>query len=251
MIKIIRKNINNLFKKFFWDELLSYQIKYLMNIKYNGFAKFIGYNELDKILYNRNGKYIATLKKLKLLFSFEIKKDNVNIIINNDNNSIEIKCNSISFFEVKTNLSKGHIFNYKENLNAKYNKSIILAFIKKSYRFRNAFLESKLLMGDENINLILIINSKIDEIPKYFTIMKKKIEYYVKKIKKDNIDFNIYLFHLDSEDGTINNKIFNNSKVLKGNSTSGVFINKLTFFTLFILIIIFYYLIKYNNIAIK
>ena len=241
---------NNIFKKYIWDELLSYQIKYLMSIKYNKFASFFGYNELDKILYNKNGKYIAILKNLKLLFTFEVKKDNVNIIINNDN-SIEIKDNSISFFEVKTNLNKESIFNDNDNLTTKYKKSIILTFIKNSFRFRQAFIESKLLVGDEKINLILIANSKINEIPNYYIMMKKKLEYYVKNIKNDNIDFNIYLFHLDAEDKSFNNKIINNSKVLKDISIDGMLLNKLSFFILFVLIIIFYYLIKYNIIEIK
>lgn len=45
----------------------------------------------------------------------------MNIIINNDN-SIEIKDNSISFFEVKTNLNKESIFNDNDNLTTKYKK---------------------------------------------------------------------------------------------------------------------------------
>ena len=81
--------------------------------------------------------------------------------------------------------------------------------------------------------------------------MKKKLEYYVKNIKNDNIDFNIYLFHLDAEDKSFNNKIINNSKVLKDISIDGMLLNKLSFFILFVLIIIFYYLIKYNIIEIK
>lgn len=77
------------------------------------------------------------------------------------------------------------------------------------------------------------------------------MEYYVKNIKNDNIDFNIYLFHLDAEDKSFNNKIINNSKVLKDISIDGMLLNKLSFFILFVLIIIFYYLIKYNIIEIK
>ncbi len=236
---------NNIFKKYIWDELLSFQIKYLMNIKYNRFCNFFGYNELDKVLYNKNGKYIATLKNLKLLFTFEIKKNNVNFILNSDN-SIEIKKNSISFFEVKTNLNKENFFDDNDNLNAQYKKSIILTFIKNSFRFRSAFLEIKMLLGDENINLILIVNSKINEIPKYYIIMKKKIEYYVKNIKNDNVDFNIYLFHLDKDDESFNNINNNNSKEVGALFTYCMYINKLSVFILFILIIIFYCLFNYN-----
>ena len=164
---------HNIFKDFVWDELLSYQIKYLMNIKYDRFVSFWGYNELDKILYNDNSKFIGVLKNLKRLFFFEIKDNTIYEIINNDN-SIEFKKNTISFFEIKTNLYKENEFNVSDDLKNKYKNSIIMTFIKNSMRFRNAFIASKVMSGNENINLILIINSKIINIPIYYKRIKKK-----------------------------------------------------------------------------
>lgn len=91
----------NIYKKYIWDELLSYQIKYLMLLKYEDFASFFGYFELDKILYNQNNTFLWKIINFRKLFVFQIEKNKVNEISNNNNLIVEFPKNSISFFEIK------------------------------------------------------------------------------------------------------------------------------------------------------
>lgn len=246
-----RRIINNdIFKQFIWDELLTYQIRYLMRIKYDKFCSFFGYNELDNILCNEN-KFIGELTNFKRLFLFEISNNIINEVINGEN-SICFKANSITFFEIKTSLSKEIDYDFKKDLDSLYKNSIILTFIKNSLRFRNAFIDGKIINGNENINLILIVNSKVNYIQNYYSIFKDKINFYLNNKKNENINFSLYVYHIDASapsdkiiDDNNGQKAFQNEICAKNDKTFKI--NKLSIFIFFILIIfIFFIFYKYN-----
>ena len=233
---------NNIYKKYIWDELLSYQIKYLMHLKYEHFATFFGYNEMDKILYNPNNKFFLRIQNLRKLFVFQIEDNKIYEIYDN-NNLIEFPKDTISFFEIKTSLNNEG--RSAENIIIK--NSIILTFIKNSLKFRNSFLKSNIINRKHNINLILLINSQISEIPSCRQILKKKLEYYIKNIELNHPSFKLYILPIDSEN--LNNGIEENAnnKVVKNEINEKFGLLKLSFFILIFSIIItllFYYLKK-------
>lgn len=52
--------------------------------------------------------------------------------------------------------------------------------------------------------MILIVNSKINNIPKYYKIFKEKINYFIEKYNKERDKFRILIVHIDSSDDIIN-----------------------------------------------